>query len=136
VHESSHILDGLYVRGVQIARVGFSGTGFNPERSLRQLLDYPREEMATEIKDWLDLDDPMVRAKLAKGLIALANHGGGYLLFGFSDTPTGWVPSGPCPYELDRYSQGAINAIAKRHAEPVFECHVTTSRARPAGRTL
>jgi len=30
--------------------------------------------MATEIKDWLDLDDEMVRAKLAKELIALAGE--------------------------------------------------------------
>jgi predicted HTH transcriptional regulator len=53
------------------------------------LLDFPREDMATEIKDWLNLGDSMVRAKLAKELIALANHGGGYLLFGFSEATTG-----------------------------------------------
>jgi predicted HTH transcriptional regulator len=80
--------------------------------------------MATEIKDWLDLDDAKVRAKLAKELIALANHGGGYLLFGFSEATTGWAPSGACPHNFVRYSQDAINDIAKRHAEPVFECHV------------
>ncbi len=34
------------------------------------------------------------------------------------------APVGPCPHNLDRYSQGAINDIAKRHAEPVFECYV------------
>lgn len=100
------------------------GPDTTSERSLRQLADFPREEMATEIKDWLDLEDGMVRAKLAKELIALANHGGGYLLFGFSEATAGWVPSGPCPYNLARYSQDAINDIAKRHAEPVFECYV------------
>lgn len=65
------------------------GPDSNSEQSLRQLLDFPREDMATEIKDWLNLGDSMVRAKLAKELIALANHGGGYLLFGFSEATTG-----------------------------------------------
>ena len=94
------------------------------ERSLRLLIDFPREEMSIEIKDWLDLEDRAAQAKLAKGLIALANHGGGYLLFGFSETTTGWPPSGPCPHNLNRYSQDAINNVLKRYAEPVFECYV------------
>jgi hypothetical protein len=97
---------------------------FSSERSLRQLLDYPREDMGTEIKDWLDLSSKPVRAKFSKELIALANHGGGYVLFGFSDEPTGWNPSGPCPHDLKSYSQDGINDIIKRHAEPSFECYV------------
>jgi len=100
------------------------------ERGLTQLLDFPREDMATEIKDWLDLDDGLVRAKLAKELIALANHGGGILLFGFAEVQSGWIPSGACPFNLNRYTQDAINDIVKRHAEPVFECrahHLTSS---------
>ncbi len=66
-------------------------------RSLRRLLDYPREEMATEIKGWLDLSGRDVRARLAKELIALANYGGGYLLFGFVEADNGWSPSESCP---------------------------------------
>ena len=97
---------------------------FSSERGLRQLLDYPREDMGTEIKDWLDLSSKPIRAKFAKELIALANHGGGYVLFGFSDESTGWKPSGPCPHDLSFYSQDAINDITKRHAEPSFECYV------------
>jgi len=80
--------------------------------------------MSTEIKDWLDLDDAGVRAKLAKELIALANHGGGFLLFGFSETQSGWAASSTCPYRAVRYSQDGINDILKRHAEPTFECYV------------
>jgi hypothetical protein len=97
---------------------------FSSERSLRRLLDYPREDMGTEIKDWLDLSSKPIRAKFSKELIALANHGGGYVLFGFSEEPTGWKPSGPCPYDLKHYSQDDINDIVRRHAEPPFECYV------------
>ena len=104
--------------------------GADTQLRLRQLLDYPLEGMSTEIKDWLDLGEGTVRANLAKELIALANNGGGYLLFGFSDLDTGWEPSGPCQFNIARYSQDAINDILKRHAEPPFECfahHVASS---------
>lgn len=93
-------------------------------RSLRRLLDYPREEMGTEVKGWLDLNSRNVRARVAKELIALANYGGGYLLFGFDEVGTGWTPSGSCPFDLKYYSQDEINNILKRHSEPVFECAV------------
>jgi hypothetical protein len=91
--------------------------GADPQLRLRQLLDYPREGMTTEIKDWLDLEERTIRANVARGLIALANHGGGYLLFGFRDLATGWEPSGSCPFDIARYSQDSINGILKRHAQ-------------------
>lgn len=81
--------------------------------------------MSTEIKSWLDLHDPLVRAKLAKEFIALGNHGGGYLLFGFREDVAGWPPQGANPYSSDRYSQDNINNILRRHAEPAFECYTT-----------
>ncbi|MGH9072173.1 MAG: AlbA family DNA-binding domain-containing protein, partial [Acidimicrobiales bacterium] len=98
--------------------------GSEGERNLRDFLDFPREDMSTEIKDWLDLAERPVRARLAKELIALANHGGGYLLFGFAEADTSWIPSGACPFDSRRYSPDEVNNILKRHAEPVFECYV------------
>jgi hypothetical protein len=47
--------------------------------ALSDLLHSPREALDIEIKAWLELSDPNRRAVLAKGIIALANHGGGYL---------------------------------------------------------
>jgi Putative DNA-binding domain len=93
------------------------------QRELVALLDHPREDLATEIKDWLNLGDKAERANVARELIALANYGGGYLLFGYKETPTGWHSSGECPFERKLYSQDAINNILKAHAEPVFECY-------------
>jgi predicted HTH transcriptional regulator len=95
-----------------------------PERELRSLLDYPTEDVSTEIKEWLDLSGKSTRANLARELLALANHGGGYVLFGFAESTTGWQPSGACPHDLKYYSQDEINNILKAHAEPVFECYV------------
>lgn len=92
-------------------------------RELVRLLDYPLEDLSTEIKDWLDLGEAVERANLARELIALANHGGGYVLFGFADALDGWPASGPCPHDLARYSQDAVNNILKLHAEPIFECY-------------
>jgi hypothetical protein len=101
------------------------------QRQLVGLLDDPREDMAVEIKDWLDLSDKAVAADFARELLALANHGGGTILFGFEDKPTGCVPSGSCPFPAQLYSQDAINNLCKRHAEPAFHCtvHSLTSAA-------
>jgi len=93
------------------------------QREIVALLDHPREDLNTEIKDWLDLADKGARANLARELLALANHGGGYVLFGFKETTTGWSASGACPHELAHYSQDEVNNILKAHAEPVFECY-------------
>jgi len=94
------------------------------EEQLLELLDFPREDVDTEIKDWLPLQDKVARANLAIELIALANHGGGRLLFGYRDEVAGWPPSGICPHPLQHYAQDAINNILKAYAEPPFECHV------------
>jgi hypothetical protein len=94
------------------------------------LVDHPREDVATEIKGWLDLAQKSERANVARELIALVNHGGCSLLFGFTDEPTGWHPCGPCPYDLSNYSPDELNNILKKHAEPAFECytyHITST---------
>src|SRR5208283_2831651 len=43
------------------------------ERELARLLDAPREHLNIEIKGWLNLEDEMGRANLAKAILALAN---------------------------------------------------------------
>lgn len=77
-----------------------------------------------EIKEWLDLSRRDVAADFARELLALANHGGGTLLFGFKEEPTGCVPAGPCPFDDNAYSQDSINNLCKRYAEPSFHCAV------------
>ena len=49
---------------------------------LQELVDAPRERLDVEYKAWQDLTDGEASAKLAKHLCALANLGGGFLVFG------------------------------------------------------
>jgi hypothetical protein len=90
-----------------------------------ELLSYPREDMGCDCKGWVDLQQKPEKAKIAKDLMAMANHGGGFLVFGFNEAnDKQLVHAGPCPYELKHYSQDTFNDIVKAYASPAFECRV------------
>jgi hypothetical protein len=91
---------------------------------LQRLLDAPREHLSIEIKGWLNLEDELDRANLAKAMLALANHGGGLVLIGWTEHEGNWRPDEPRPQALSMYSQDSINAIVAAYAEPVFHCDV------------
>ncbi len=91
---------------------------------LSDLLRAPRESLDLEIKGWLDLSDSSHRADLGKALLALANHGGGYVIVGYSEVDGGWVVDASRPNDLEAYSQDAINGIVQKFADPVFHCDV------------
>ena len=91
----------------------------NPE--LRELVDAPRERLDVEYKSWLDLSDNETRAKLARHLCALANFGGGYLVFGINDDRT---PSGTCPSTAGPCDQDTLSGIVKRYLRPAFQVAV------------
>jgi hypothetical protein len=95
----------------------------NERQRLADLLVEPTETLEVEIKAWLDMQDGSVRAKLSRTLIALANHGGGYLVFGYARRPDGtYEPAAPRPSALDDYNTDAVNGIVARFAEPEFHC--------------
>lgn len=62
------------------------------ERRLQDLLAYPREDLAIELKGWLDLRSEEDKANLAHAILALANHGGGYIILGFQEVAGTWAP--------------------------------------------
>jgi len=73
----------------------------------------------------VDLEQKPEKARIAKDLMALANHGGGFLVFGFDEADDKQlVHAGLCPYELKHYSQDTFNDIVKAYASPAFECRV------------
>ena len=86
---------------------------------LQPLITDPREDLAAEYKDWLDLTNNEHKATLAKAAIALANHGGGRIVIGFADQG---LVSGPCPEEIPEITQDSVNAAISRYAEPRFHC--------------
>jgi hypothetical protein len=90
---------------------------------LRPLLGEPREDLAAEYKNWLDLTANEHKAVLAKAAIALANHGGGYIILGFDDQGPQLAPIG-LPADIPKVSQDAVNAAIHRFATPEFHCEL------------
>lgn len=88
---------------------------------LTDLVDYPHETLNVELKEWIDLDDKVAQAKLAKHIAALANHGGGYIVFGFCDDES-VAPDRPA--SLSGYSRDAFGKIVTRYLTPAFQCEV------------
>jgi hypothetical protein len=103
-----------------------TGTGLatqNPDAD--QLLVEPREALDVELKEWLNLADNDHRAAVAKEIIALANHGGGYLVIGFTDLSDGsFAPATPRPANLNGWSQDAIQSIVAKYIDPAVQCRV------------
>ena len=103
---------------------------------LQPLVSEPREDLAVEYKTWLDTTEERSKATLAKACIALANHGGGFLVLGF-DEQTDSLCSIPRPAQLPEITQDTINSIIRRYADPEFHCqlysvtHLTTNVSHP-----
>ncbi len=103
---------------------------------LQPLLGEPREDLAAEYKTWLDLGTNEHKAILAKAAIALANHGGGYIVVGFEDHGH-QLKSIARPANVPEVSQDAVNAAVHRFATPPFHCelhnvpHPTTQAIHP-----
>jgi hypothetical protein len=90
---------------------------------LSDLLIEPQEDLRTEAKTWLDLDDPTHRAKLAKAVIALANYGGGRILVGFVGRPL--VEAEGSPADLDAaWNTDRFNSAVGSYLDPPQHCEV------------
>jgi hypothetical protein len=91
---------------------------------LQELVDGPNETLDVEYKEWLDLGTAEVRVDLARHIAALSNHGGGALVFGFTDA---MAFAGTNQFvAVDR---DAIAGIVKRYLEPAFQCDVRVVRS-------
>jgi predicted HTH transcriptional regulator len=81
-------------------------------RQLQPLVGYPRETLEIELKGWLDLSNAEHVGSLVKAILALANHGGGYVLIGFLEQGGTWVPDeANRPPDLSDYDQDKINGF-------------------------
>lgn len=100
---------------------------------LADLLVAPREDLDFEVKNWLDLlgsnDD---KATFAKALLAIANHGGGFIVLGQVETDAGVAEAEGRPATFDAYSQDQVNGIVHNYCDPPFHCAVHFV-ANPAG---
>jgi hypothetical protein len=96
---------------------------------IQDLLDHPREALHIELKESVDFKDPLARAKLARHLSALANHGGGYLVVGLTDA--GLAAAAP-PAGAAAHSRDAMASVIDRYLTPAFQCDAWL--ATPTGR--
>lgn len=97
----------------------------NSRFDLSSLVAEPREALDIEVKDWLNLDDNDHRAALAKEIIALANHGGGFVVIGFTERTDGSFGASPSrPPKLDNWSQDSIQSIVAKYVDPAVQCRV------------
>ena len=88
-----------------------------PEASdLSDLVSGRSEDLGVEYKAWMDTSDKANKANLARHIAALANHGGGYLVFGVDDTTR--EPMGETLLDRKLFGQDQIAGIAKRYLEP------------------
>ena len=111
---------------------GKEETRRQPER-LADLLVDPREDLDMEVKNWLDLrGDNSDKATFAKAVLALANHGGGFIVLGLEDGPQGIEEADDRPDSMKGYTQDLVNGIVERYCDPSFHCEVHFE-ASPAG---
>jgi predicted HTH transcriptional regulator len=96
-----------------------------------EFLSEPRESLDVEFKEWLDLNDHDHSAIVAKEVIALANHGGGYLIVGFEEQAGGtFTPAIGRPPNLEGWSQDRVQSVVAKYIDPMLQCRVV-HRVRP-----
>ena len=92
-------------------------------QELQPLVSEPREDLGVEYKGWLDLTGNEHKATVAKAAIALANHGGGFIVIGLADQGQ-QLQSQARPAEIPEITQDAVNAAIRRYATPEFHCEM------------
>lgn len=88
---------------------------------LRPLVDHPMERLDAEYKGWMDLHQEPSKATLAKAAIALANHGGGYIVIGLDEKGPSFS-SKEKPLGYPDVTQDDVNSVVRRYANPEFQC--------------
>ena len=88
------------------------------------LIDRPSENLAVEIKRWIDLTTTLGEEKIVKGALALRNRNGGYLVIGFEDKTLLPDAQNELPNAKELFHPDAIQAIISRFASDTFEIGV------------
>lgn len=96
-------------------------------QELQPLISEPKEELDVEYKDWLDLATKEGKAKLAKAAIALANHGGGFVVLGFAEQGPE-LQSQARPQSIPVITQDSVNDAIRRYATPEFHCRMDKAK--------
>jgi len=87
------------------------------------ILENPTETLRIECKSWLDLSDNHSKAVIAKAAMALANSGGGIIVFGVTEDNSagGRLTFVPRPATISRYTSDAIGSAINKYADPEID---------------
>ena len=98
----------------------------------------PTESLDFEVKGWLNPKDNIEdRGSIIKAIIALENHGGGFLLIGYKENNIKQlIPDENRPLNLEDFSTDAINGYLRNYAEPVFHVDVSVQKHPVSGETF
>ena len=86
-------------------------------------LTAPREDLSVEYKSWLDISETEHKATLAKAAIALANHGGGFVIIGMEEVGDAFS-SVAKPDGSPEITQDLVNGAIQRFCDPEFHVAV------------
>ena len=93
---------------------------------LQDLVDAPCRSLEAEFKSWRNLDNAEDQAELARDIAAIANAGGGHIVFGFNEetlTPADTEPFGTnCP-------ESRVTSIVGTYLDPPPRCDVHLVRS-------
>ena len=90
---------------------------------VRDLVEAPCRALEVEYKSWRNLDHAEDRAELARDIAALANHGGGFIVFGFQEGTL--VPDDTDPFRTECTGE-RIAAIVRAYLDPPVRCEVVS----------
>ena len=88
---------------------------------VQDLVEFPCRALETEYKSWRNLDHAEDRAELARDIAALANHGGGFIVFGFNERSL--APDETDPFRTN-CTKEQIAAIVRGYLDPPVRCEV------------
>ncbi|HUB15818.1 MAG TPA: ATP-binding protein [Acetobacteraceae bacterium] len=88
---------------------------------VQDLVEAPCRALETEYKSWRNLDHAEDRAELARDIAALANHGGGFIVFGFEERSL--APDDTDPFRTNCTTE-RIGTIVRTYLDPPVRCEV------------
>ncbi len=86
-------------------------------------MDTPCRALDVDYKSWRNLSNTEDRAELARDIAALANHGGGHIVFGVDQDTL--RPEDTDPF-MTRCSSEQVGAIVRMYLDPPVACEVAT----------
>ncbi|HEX5327225.1 MAG TPA: hypothetical protein VFW75_11200 [Acetobacteraceae bacterium] len=93
---------------------------------LQELVDAPCRTLETEFKGWRNLDNADDPAELARDIAAIANAGGGHIVFGFHEATL--APADTEPFGTN-CSADRVAAIIRLYLDPPPACEVRLIRS-------